>query len=96
MSFYCSAMEKPYQDIADRIKWHRQLLSLSQEEYSEGAGLKRQQLTNWESGSYRIGLDGARALRKKYGLSLDFIYEGEVDALSMTLRKAFLDSPIEN
>ena len=87
-------MDKPYADTAARIKWHRALLELTQSEYAERAGLKRAQLNNWESGDFQVGLAGARRLRRIYGLSLDFIYEGEVEALDMALRKALLDKPI--
>lgn len=86
-------MDKPYEDIAARIRWHRDLLGLTQTEYAQKADLKRAQLNNWESGSFQVGLAGARKLRKAYGLSLDFIYEGEIDALDMTLRKSLLESP---
>ena len=83
--------DKPFGDIADRLRWHRALEGVDQKTYAEKAGLKRAQLSNWESGDYRLSLDGARALRKTYGLSLDFIYEGIDDALPMTLRMAWRD-----
>lgn len=83
--------EKPFNDIGQRIRWHRDLMGMEQKEYAERAGLKRAQLSNWESGGYRVSIDGARALRKTYGLSLDFLYEGIADALPMTLRTAWLD-----
>ena len=82
---------KPFGDIAERLRWHRALEGVDQKTYAEKAGLKRAQLSNWESGDYRLSLDGARALRKTYGLSLDFIYEGIDDALPMTLRMAWRD-----
>jgi DNA-binding XRE family transcriptional regulator len=85
--------EKPYGDIAERIRWHRALEGMEQKEYAEKAGLKRSQLSNWESGDYRLSLDGARALRVTYGLSLDFMFEGIDDALPMTLRAAWRDRP---
>ena len=85
--------EKPFGDIAARLRWHRQLEGLEQKEYAETAGLRRSQLSNWESGDYRLSLDGARALRKTYGLSLDFLFEGIDDALPMTLRAAWRDRP---
>ena len=88
-------MEKPFSDIAARIKWHRALTGKTQAQYARLAGLKRAQLNNWETGDYRISLDGARALRRTYGLSLDFIVEGSEDALSMNLRNALLDNPID-
>ena len=87
-------MKKPYYDTAARIRWHRNLLGITQAEYAEKAGLNRAQLNNWESGDFQVGLAGARKLRNTYGLSLDFIYEGEAQALDMTLRKALLDNPI--
>lgn len=85
--------EKPFGDIGDRIRWHRSLEGLDQRDYAERAGLKRAQLSNWESGNTRLSIDGALALRKTYGLSLDFMYEGIADALPMTLRSAWMDRP---
>lgn len=85
--------EKPYGDIAVRIRWHRALEGLNQNDYGLKAGLKRSQLNNWESGDYRLSIDGALALRRTYGLSLDFMYEGIDDALPMTLRTAWRDRP---
>jgi len=89
------SMEKPFADQAARILWHRNLLGYTQAEYAIRAGLKRPALNNYESGDFQIGLAVACALRKTYGLSLDFIYEGEVEALPMNLRKALLDNPID-
>jgi DNA-binding transcriptional regulator YiaG len=83
---------KPFSDIAERILWHRKLLGMEQKEYAERAGLQRSQLSNWETGATRLSLDGARALRRTYGLSLDFMYEGIDEALSMTLRNAWSDA----
>jgi DNA-binding XRE family transcriptional regulator len=85
--------QKPFGDIAARVRWHRDLLGMTQKEYAEKIGQKRATLNNWESGDYRLSLDGALALRKAYGLSLDFMYEGIADALPMTLRNAWLDKP---
>lgn len=85
--------KKPFEDIAARIKWHRELEGLNQQGYADAAGIKRSQLSNWESGMQRISIDGARCLRRTFGLSLDFIYEGIDDTLSMTLRKAWRESP---
>ncbi len=95
MSADYGGMEKPYSDQANRILWHRKLLGLSQLEYATKAGLKRPALNNYESGDFQIGLAAARSLRAAYGLSLDFIYEGVVDALPMNLRNALTDKPVD-
>lgn len=82
--------DKPFGEIAVRLRWHRELEGLTQKEYAEKIGQKRATINNWESGDYRLSLDGALALRKTYGLSLDFMYEGIADALPMTLRNAWM------
>lgn len=83
--------EKPFGDIAARLRWHRSLEKLTQTEYAKKISQKRATLNNWESGDYRLSLDGALELRRIFGLSLDFMYEGIDDALPMTLRAAWRD-----
>lgn len=83
----------PFTDIAERLSWHRALMGLSQADYAASIGFKRSAYSLWEAGSHRLSLDGALALRKRYGLSLDFMYEGIDDALPMTLRNAWRDRP---
>lgn len=84
---------RPYGDIAERLLWHRNLLGLSQQEYAEKIGTKRSAYSLWEAGSHRLSLNGALALRQRFGLSLDFMYAGIDDALPMTLRNAWRDRP---
>lgn len=85
---------RPHDDIAERIKWHRQTVArLTQEQYAAALGVKRSALSLWEAGTQRLSLDGALTMRTKYGLSLDFMYEGIDDALPMTLRNAWRDRP---
>lgn len=79
----------PFDDIAARIRWHRNLEGLRQADYASKAGINRSQLSNWESGHQRISIDGALALRRVYGLSLDFIYTGDIDTLPWALRSAW-------
>lgn len=86
-------IHKPFAAIADRIKWHRSTIGINQDAYAIELGVKRSALSLWEAGSHRLSLDGALALRKRYGLSLDFLYEGIDDALPMTLRNAWRGRP---
>lgn len=86
--------DRPYTDIAEKLIWHREEIEkLTQSEYALQCGLKRAALNNWESGQFRLSLNAALKIRKRYGLSLDFLYEGNDDALPMTLRKAWRDRP---
>ncbi len=85
---------RPFADIAERLKWHREMVvDMKQQEYADSIGVKRSALSLWEAGTHRLSLDGALALRNKYQLSLDFMYEGMADALPMTLRNAWLERP---
>lgn len=85
---------KLYPDIAERLRWHRDLLGVDQEELVRPLkGVKRSAYGNWETGTSRLSLDGALELRRVYKLSLDFMYEGIADALPMTLRMAWMERP---
>ncbi len=79
----------PFADIAARLRWHRAHEGLNQSDYAAAAGLKRAQLSNWESGQYRLSLDGALALNARFGLSLDFLYLGRDEMLALDLRRAW-------
>ncbi len=85
----------PFLDTGERLRWHRDLLGMKQDEYAASIGFKRSVYSLWERGGHRLSLDGALAIRKRYGLSLDFMYEGIDDALPMTLRNAWRDRPAE-
>lgn len=83
---------RPFADIAERLKWHREkIVGATQAEYAATIGVKRSAYSLWEAGTHRLSLDGSLALRSKYGLSLDFMHEGNDDALPMTLRNAWRD-----
>lgn len=92
-------MAKPWQDIADRLIAARRALGYGdkmQAEYARNAGLKPKRYSNWESGSYRISIDGALALRERYGLSLDFIFCGSVAMLPNKVASALRDNPLDS
>lgn len=84
---------QPYADIAERLLWHRELMGLNQADYAARISTKRSTYSLWEVGSHRLSLNGALALRERWGLSLDFMYEGIDAALPMTLRNAWLERP---
>ena len=85
--------ERTYGEIAVRLRRAREAFGLDQTEFARRAGLKNQTYSNWESGNFRISIDGALALRETYGLSMDFIYCGNIDALPHKIAKAIESSP---
>ena len=83
--------ERPFSDIAERLKWHRGLLGMDQAQYAAALGVNRPALSLWEAGTHRLSLNGALAIRERYQLSLDFLYAGNADALPMALRNEWLE-----
>lgn len=86
-------MARPYDDIAERLREAREALGLSQAEFARRARIGKNTMNNWESGDYRVSLNGALKLRETYGLPLDFIYCGNVDMLPNKIASAFRDKP---
>lgn len=84
----------PYADIGQRLRWHReQIAQMNQRDYAAAIDVKRATYTCWETGTQRLSLNGALALRSRYGLPLDWLFLGIDDALPMTLRNAWLSKP---
>lgn len=83
----------PYSDIGNRIKAGRQALGYSQTDFAKRAGLSKSQVSNWESGLHRPSLDACITLRETYGLSIDFIIFGNLDALPHKIAKLLESNP---
>lgn len=87
---------RPYVEIADRLRWHREeVMKLKQEAYASSIGTKRSAYSLWEAGTHRLSLDGALALHNRYGLSMDFMYLGVDGALPMTLRNSWINRDLK-
>lgn len=80
----------PHAESGERLKFVREFFELSQQQMADRAGVSLGTYNNWETGLAPISMAGARKLRKEFQLSLDFIVEGEADALSAMLAKAWL------
>jgi len=85
--------EKPFTAIGQRIIAIREALGLNQSEFALRADLKKSQVSNWESGLHRPSLDACIAIRETYGLSIDFIIFGNLDALPHKVAKLLESNP---
>jgi transcriptional regulator with XRE-family HTH domain len=85
---------RPYKDIGERIKAARMVLNYSQKDFAVKAGLTPPLVSNWEKGLHRPSLDNCIVLRETYGLSIDFIVFGSLDALPYKLAKALESNPL--
>ncbi len=67
--------------MANRLRRAREALGLTQKEFAERAGLLPHRYNPWETGERPLPLEGARLLYKRYGISLDWLYEGNPTAM---------------
>ena len=51
---------------------------MSQAEFSRLCGINRQAWNNAETGDNRIGLDSALAVKRRTGIGLNYIYDGDL------------------
>lgn len=78
----------PYAEIGKRLRVVRTTLSdQSQKEWATANGFNVTQYNNWERGNRRIPIEAAIKLCERYGLSLDAIFRGRLDAVPDHLRK---------
>lgn len=67
--------------IGRRLQAVREIVGLNKTQFARNAGLKIQTYGPWENGRREITLDGAKAIRSRYGVPLEFTYFGNIDAL---------------
>lgn len=85
---------KPYIEIGNRIRAGREALGYNQKQFADRAGFNNSQVSNWESGLHRPSLDSCITLRETFGLSIDFIIFGILDALPHKIAKAVESNPL--
>ena len=82
-----------YSEIANRLRAVREVYGMSSKEFADQAGVPPKSYSQWESGDFRISIDGAIRLQARYGTSLDFIYLGSIDTLPNKIATALSSSP---
>ena len=85
-----------YADISNRLRAIREYYGMSSTEFAEEIGRPLKSYSQWESGENRISIDGALSLRHRFGITLDFIYDGNLDALPFKIANALSSSPLVN
>ena len=83
-----------FAQIANRLRAIRAHFELGSKEFADQADVPYKSYSQWESGSFRISIDGALKIQKRYGISLDFIYTGKLDTLPHNLAIALGSSPL--
>lgn len=74
--------------IADRLKRIRLLSGLGKTEFAESVGIDPTNWSRFEGGKRAIPFEKAGAIAVRYGVTLDFIYLGRRDGLSVKKAEA--------
>lgn len=74
-------LEDKREAVAARLEKVRSILGLSKKEFAERAGMSEQVYGPFENARRDLSLDGAKKLRRTYGLPLEFMYFGKVEDL---------------
>jgi transcriptional regulator with XRE-family HTH domain len=69
------------EEVAARLARVREILDLDKQTFAERAGMSPQAYGAFENGTRDLSLEAAKKLRKTYGLSLEFLYFGNIDDL---------------
>lgn|SRR5262249_14289923 len=74
-----------HEAVAERLRLTREALDLTQASLGRLAGISAQAWNNYERGLYRISIDQAVRLCITTGVTLDWIYRGEMRGLPFDL-----------
>lgn len=80
--------ERSLSRIAERLRVTREALGMNQVEFARRAGLSRNAYNAYERERERPSLDNAIRLKDAHGLSLDWIYDGDIAGVRNKLAEA--------
>lgn len=86
----------PHIEIGERLSIIRDILDLSNNDLAESLGVSSSRIGNWISGHRRLPVDYSIKLLRVYGISLDYIYDGKVNALPASIASAVASRPSDN
>ena len=78
--------------IAERLIASRKAIGLKQAEYAERAGIPNNTYNQYEQAKGRPSLDFAYKLCDAYGLTLDWIYNGDPSGLPYRITKNLFET----
>ena len=70
-------VDGPHAEISNRLRAVRAHFDLSSQDFARRAGVDEKLYSKWESGGNRVSVPGALRIKAAYGISLDFIFDGD-------------------
>lgn len=71
--------------VAARLRALRLALKMTKAEFADSFGIDRSSYTKIENGNKPLNIDMGYEISERYGVSLDFIYRGQLGTLPDTL-----------
>ncbi len=65
------------QQIGERLQRLRSVFNVTQKELCDATAIATSRLNQWEQGVHPPSLEGAQQLRLTYGITLDWLYNGD-------------------
>lgn len=83
-------------DIGRRLEWLRDHHGMTIQQFAEVIGVKYERYYNWESGRSRLSLNGAMQICEQFPVTLDFLYLGRSNTLSVDMFNSWAASARES
>jgi transcriptional regulator with XRE-family HTH domain len=81
--------------VGKRLRYTCKALRLTSRDFSASIDVRPNTYSQWETGSRLMDIVSATALADRYGLTLDWLYRGDVDTLSHALARKLIEQEKE-
>lgn len=82
--------------ISRRLKMMREAIKLSQAQLCREIGVAQNRWNQYETGERRITLDVALRLKRRFGVTRDWIYDGDISGMPHGLAVKLTGAPVHH
>lgn len=82
-------------DVSERLRQLRTALDISQAQLCRRAGIETNAWNNYEKGRNRISVDHAIKVKRTFGVTLDWIYHGDMGGVRADIADKIAAAPLE-
>lgn len=83
-------------DVSERLRQLRAALGLNQAQLCRRSGIETNAWNNYEKSRNRISVDHAIKLKRTFGVTLDWIYHGDLSGVRSDIAEKISSTPVEN
>jgi transcriptional regulator with XRE-family HTH domain len=81
--------------VGKRLRQARPALRLTSKDFAASIDVRPNTYSQWETGSRLMDIMSVTALADRYGLTLDWLYRGDVDTLPHALARKLIEQETE-